>query len=535
MPQPATPAPNANVDLSGRELGDYHLLRRLGKGAMAEVYLAEQKSLGRQVAFKVLKPELASDQTYVRRFEMEARAAAALVHGNIVQIYEVGHVDGVQFIAQEYVPGQNLAQVLARSGNLEVPVAVGIMRQVAVALAKAAEQGIVHRDIKPENLMLSSSGEVKVADFGLARITQGTDQLQLTQVGVTMGSPLYMSPEQVEGKRLDPRSDIYSFGVTCYQMLAGRPPFSGDTALSVAVQHLKNLPEPLENIRVDLPPGLCRIVHKMLSKSAQDRYADGAEVLRDLRALDIPGANGDWPEEFEQFNTSEMVALSTARSAATQQLSALMAQDNALRAGADSRRWLLSKLIWIPVAAGLLLGVFLGWPRSGASLLSGAADKPVQLSGQLERQENGRRQYEYAMLLGSEEGWLGVLEYYPDDRHHGQLARKQLAELYLTQDRLFEALQVFDDFTRAGDAEPELLAYGLAGKYVVYTLEGLPDRAKGILIELWPLRERLARYDRQMTVRVAELVRRTQQLDDQEKHRELDALLERHLDSQDRE
>ncbi|NIL98150.1 MAG: protein kinase, partial [Planctomycetales bacterium] len=323
MNPPAPSARSASDDLAGRVVGDYHLLRRLGQGAMAEVYLAEQKSLGRRVAFKVLKPELVSDQTHVRRFEMEARAAAALVHGNIVQIYEVGQAAGVPFIAQEYVPGQNLAQVLARSGNLDVPTAVGIMRQVAVALAKAAERGIVHRDIKPENLMLSASGEVKVADFGLARITQGREQLQLTQVGLTMGSPLYMSPEQVEGKPLDPRSDIYSFGVTCYQMLAGRPPFTGDTTLSVAVQHLQNTPEPLENLRADLPPGLCRIVHKMLCKSPSSRYADGAEILRDLRALDIAGVRGDWPEELDQFHTSEMVALHNARSAATQQLSAV--------------------------------------------------------------------------------------------------------------------------------------------------------------------------------------------------------------------
>lgn len=294
MKEPAKPPLQPNADLSGRVLGDYRLLRRLGKGAMAEVYLAEQASLGRQVAFKVLKSELAHDTTYVRRFEMEARAAASLVHGNIVQVYEVGHVDGIHFIVQEYVSGQNLSQLLARAGSLDVATAVGIMRQVAAALAKSAEQGIVHRDIKPENLMLSSAGEVKVADFGLARITQDSDQLNLTQVGVTMGSPLYMSPEQVEGKPLEPRSDIYSFGVTCYQMLAGRPPFTGDTALSVAVQHLKNTPDPLENVRPDLPPGLCRIVQKMLSKDPHSRYANGTEVLRDLRAWTSPArkANG---------------------------------------------------------------------------------------------------------------------------------------------------------------------------------------------------------------------------------------------------
>src|SRR4051812_20156610 len=222
-------------DLSGRQLGGYRLLRRLGRGAMAEVYLAEQVSLGRQVAFKVLRSTLATDAIYVQRFHHEARAAAQLVHANIVQIHEVGCVDGVHFIAQEYVQGLNLAELLTRKGAGDVARSLGIVRQVAAALNKAAEHGIVHRDIKPENIMLAASGEVKVADFGLARLFDRDDANNLTQVGITMGTPLYMSPEQVEGRALDPRSDIYSLGVTWYQMLVGEPPFRGDTALSIAV------------------------------------------------------------------------------------------------------------------------------------------------------------------------------------------------------------------------------------------------------------------------------------------------------------
>jgi tRNA A-37 threonylcarbamoyl transferase component Bud32 len=166
-----------DLDLSGRQLGDYRLLRRLGRGAMADVYLAEQGSLRRQVAFKVLKRELAADDTYVRRFHMEAQAAAALVQANIVQIYEVGDIAGWHYIAQEYVEGQNVAQYLARHGSVEVKLALAVMRQVVAALCKAAERGIVHRDIKPENIMLAKSGEVKVADFGLARIGAADDNL----------------------------------------------------------------------------------------------------------------------------------------------------------------------------------------------------------------------------------------------------------------------------------------------------------------------------------------------------------------------
>ena len=211
--------------LVGKTLKDYYVLRRLGQGAMAEVYLAQQISLGRQVALKVLNAELARDPIYVERFHHEARAAAALgPRGNRADLRsgaERRRAEGTaHFIAQEYVPGRNLGEVIRSRGRLEPALALDILRQVAAALAKAASEGIVHRDIKPENIMLARSGEVKVADFGLARV-QGDGGVNLTQIGVTMGTPLYMSPEQIEGRPLDSRSDIYSLGVTAYHMLAG--------------------------------------------------------------------------------------------------------------------------------------------------------------------------------------------------------------------------------------------------------------------------------------------------------------------------
>ena len=246
------------ADLVGKKLKDFYVLRRLGRGAMAEVYLAQQLSLGRQVALKVLNAELARDPNYVRRFHHEARAAAALVHGGIVQIYEVGQDDGVHYIAQEYVAGRNLGEVIRSRGSLPPQLALDILRQVAAALHKASSEGIVHRDIKPENIMLARSGEVKVADFGLARVQGDGGGANLTQVGVTMGTPLYMSPEQIEGRELDSRSDIYSLGVTAYHMLAGEPPFTGDSPLAVAVQHLNQPATPLASRRPDVPPRLRR-------------------------------------------------------------------------------------------------------------------------------------------------------------------------------------------------------------------------------------------------------------------------------------
>ncbi|MEX0585588.1 MAG: serine/threonine-protein kinase, partial [Pirellulales bacterium] len=287
---PASTSSASPPDLSGRRLGDYAVLRRLGQGGMAVVYLAEQTSLRRQVALKVLNPDRASDDSYVRRFHVEAQAAAALVHPCIAQIYEVGCIDSLHFISQEYVPGQNLRQLLARHGPPDTKLAVHIIRQTAAALQRASEQGIVHRDIKPDNILITKDGQVKVADFGLARIMGDERGVHLTQVGMTLGTPLYMSPEQFEGKPLDPRSDVYSLGVTSYHLLAGNPPFRGETALAVAVQHVKNTPDRLENLRPDLPGALCRIIHKMLAKQPHERQQSAADVLRELRGVAIDGA-----------------------------------------------------------------------------------------------------------------------------------------------------------------------------------------------------------------------------------------------------
>jgi hypothetical protein len=176
----------------------------------------------------------------------------------------------------------------------------------------------------------------------------------------------------------------------------------------------------------------------------------------------------------------------------------------------------------------LASGVFLAWPRGGHSLLSDA----LQVAPDVQQMDTVREQYDYAMWLGTEGGWQSVLQFFPDDAYHGRLAKKQLAELYLTEHRLREALELFDEFVRYGDAESEFRSYGLAGQYVVYVLDEQTERAKECFVELWPLRENLARFDRQMLLRAAELARATKQLQDRDKNRELDALLERYIERQ---
>ena len=277
-------------DLSGRKLGGYRLMRRLGSGAMADVYLAEQTSLGRHVALKVLRPETLRHPAAVSRFEQEARAAASLVHGHIVQIHEVACIDGVHFLAEEYVAGPSLRTWLDVRGALDPRQALAVLAQVGSALVRAAQQGIVHRDIKPENLLVTPSGDVKVADFGLVRVA-GED-LELTQDGMTLGTPLYMSPEQGEGRVVDARSDLYSLGATVYHLLAGKPPFMGPSAISVVMAHIKDPPPPLASRRPDLPAGLCGIVERLLAKDPADRFASPQELLQavsDLEASVAPG------------------------------------------------------------------------------------------------------------------------------------------------------------------------------------------------------------------------------------------------------
>lgn len=476
----------AESDLSGRELGDYRLLRRLGRGAMAVVYLAEQRSLGRQVALKILRGDLAEDETYVKRFHNEARAAAALVHANIVQTHEVGCIDGVHYIAQEYVAGQNLSQLIARTGPLEEPLAVHIMLQVASALAKSGQQGIVHRDIKPDNIMLAQSGEVKVADFGLARIETGDGQpgtgksgaLNLTQVGMTMGTPLYMSPEQVQGKKLDSRSDLYSLGVTCYHMLAGHPPFEGDTALNVAVQHINEEPVNLDGVRGDLHPELCDIVAHLLAKEPEDRYASPRELLRDLRPLRPDDEQLDDLTESaaaEQYWTSN-----EEHTQALEQLGTMMLKASGAERPTKFWRWAI-----LAIVVALITGGFVAWRNRAPTLLADAGP----MSSGIQAQDSAKNQYAWARSLASisapdeqRNAWLSVQEHFPDDAVYVPLAKLQLAWLAVRQEQNDAALELFAELTELSDTESQMQTMGLAGEFIATTLDG-NDAAKEKLAE----------------------------------------------------
>ncbi len=319
-PEPAAESPKPPPDITGRTLGDFQVLRKLGQGGMGQVYLARQLSLKRDVALKLLRGDLAQNATALKRFQAEAEAVARISHPNIVQVYAIGEHDGLRYMALEYVEGRNLRDFLERKGPPDLPIALAIVRQVAAALQRASELGIVHRDIKPENILLTKKVEVKVTDFGLSRLTHDDKQpLNLTQSGVTVGTPLYMSPEQVRGLPTDHRSDLYSFGVTCYHLLAGHPPFGGANAIDVAMKHVNDQPEPLTAIRPDLPGDLAALVHKLMAKKPEDRYASAKEVLRDVAklrdglALNLPApvngtiASGSLPLMLPNTTTVQLV------------------------------------------------------------------------------------------------------------------------------------------------------------------------------------------------------------------------------------
>ena len=277
----------------GESLGDYQLLTLLGAGGMGEVWAAHQQTLGRRVALKLLSEEVTRDPSRISRFEQEARTASALSHPNVAHIYALGQTaDGQRYIAMELVEGETIRARL-RSGDLPLAEAIRFAVQVAAALTAAHAVGVIHRDIKPENVMIRPDGFIKVLDFGLAKlvassasdVATATRTMVHTDAGTVLGTVAYMSPEQVRGREVDQRTDIWSLGVMLYEMVAGRCPFAGETRSDVMAAILDREPAPLARFDPDVPSELQRIVGKALRKDRDERYQGMRDVVLDLQAL----------------------------------------------------------------------------------------------------------------------------------------------------------------------------------------------------------------------------------------------------------
>jgi eukaryotic-like serine/threonine-protein kinase len=272
-----------------RVLNDrYEVDKPLGRGGMAQVFRGTDRVLGRTVAIKVLDQKHRNDAKFVTRFRREAQAAAGINHPNVVSVFDTGSEDGLHYIVMEYVDGETLDDVLAREKVLPPERVVAIAEPVARALDAAHQKGMVHRDVKPGNIMLDRSGTVKVVDFGIARAAADDT---LTQTGIVLGTAAYLSPEQAQGVAVDPRSDVYSLGCVLYEMLTGRKPFTGDSALAIAYKHVREDPAPPSQVNPDIPPELEAVVMTAMAKDPAQRFPSGGAMQEALSAA----ATGEMP------------------------------------------------------------------------------------------------------------------------------------------------------------------------------------------------------------------------------------------------
>ena len=269
--------------VKGSKISDrYQIIKTLGEGGMANVYLAHDTILDRNVAVKVLRGDLATDEKFVRRFQREALSASSLSHPNIVEMYDVGEDDGQYYIVMEYVDGKTLKQILKQRGKLSITEVVDIMLQLTDGMAHAHDAYIIHRDIKPQNIMILSNGMIKITDFGVATAMNST---QLTQTNSVMGTVHYLPPEQAQGKGSTIRSDIYSMGIMMYELLTGLVPYKGENAVEIALKHLK---EPLPSVRkinANIPQSVENVIIKATAKNPKNRYVDAREMHEDLKTV----------------------------------------------------------------------------------------------------------------------------------------------------------------------------------------------------------------------------------------------------------
>lgn len=265
----------------------YEIIEMLGRGGMGSVYRVFDKKITEDVAIKILKPEIAIEKTTIARFSNELKFARKITNKNVCKMYDLNEHEGNHFITMEYVPGEDLKSFIKRSGQVSLGKAVAITKQICLGLAEAHRLGVVHRDLKPSNIMIDEEGNSKIMDFGIAR---STDTKGITEAGMIVGTPEYMSPEQVEGDEVDTRSDIYSLGVIFYELVTGNAPFIGKTPISIAFKHKTDIPQEPSELNTQVNDKLSRIILKCLDKDREKRYQSAEDLFEDLKisADEIP-------------------------------------------------------------------------------------------------------------------------------------------------------------------------------------------------------------------------------------------------------
>ena len=361
--------------------GRYRIIRKLGSGGMANVYLAEDEELGRRVAIKILNDRHASDDQFVERFRREAKNAAGLSHPNIVSIYDRGEAEGTYYIAMEYLEGRSLKERIVADGPLPIRDATEVIRQILRAIGFAHRRGIVHRDIKPHNVLLVQDGSgderFKVTDFGISRTTTS----QMTEAGSIVGTAQYLSPEQARGAPVDQRSDVYSVGIVLYELLTGKLPFTGETPLEIAMKHLSEVPKPPSELRPEVSADLDMVVLRALAKDPSDRFESAEEMERELARV---AGGGAVTSETAEAATAVLAGAGLAETAPTmisRRPVVAPREEETYRSRyyeyEDPRRrrrpiwpWLLAVLLFV----GAIVGGFYAWDRIQEEL---SANRPV--------------------------------------------------------------------------------------------------------------------------------------------------------------
>ncbi|MFM7319852.1 MAG: serine/threonine-protein kinase [bacterium] len=432
-----------NDPLLGRQIDDYLIQKIAGKGGMGVVYEARQLSLDREVAVKFLKTDRPLKSDAILRFEAEAKSAARLSHPNIIHIYSLGAFEGQPYIVMELVKGRNLGRILherleQKLGPLPLEKCLSIMVQSSLGLQAASEIGLVHRDLKPENLMMTDQGEVKIADFGLAQ-NLNREMQSLTETGTTLGTPLYMSPEQVQSQKIDFRTDIYSLGMTFHHLLTGQPPLTAESAFALAVKQIHERPVSVKVLRPECPAAIAELVDWMIEKQPDLRPPSIAQVIAILQGSGV--AERTEPGLFRQSAYAGTIHSESGR----------FSQPFIEFEQRYSRRFMLRRLgvavLWLtPVAslAAFVLGRLQSRRRRQATLSQPAAWPPgLDMADwkRIKQAESAEMQYQQALVGVSKSeqmaGWLAVPGYFPTDEDWAWRAYVQFTgELVRNGDRL---------------------------------------------------------------------------------------------------